>query len=60
MSTLPAPVRTVFEHAFGTANGHVLLIAAPCAAIALVAVLFFREVPLRTTIEGLVELVEQG
>ena len=51
MATLPAPVRAVFEHAFGTATGHVFLIAAPCAAIALVAVLFIREVPLRTTIE---------
>ena len=31
MATLPAPVRAVFEHAFGTATGHVFLIAAPCA-----------------------------
>ncbi len=60
MATLPAPVRTVFEHAFGTATGHVFLIAAPCAAIALVAVLFIREVPLRTTIERQDELVDQG
>jgi EmrB/QacA subfamily drug resistance transporter len=57
MSTLPGPVRAVFEHAFGTATGHVFLIAAPCAAIALVAVLFIREVPLRTTIERQDELV---
>jgi len=57
MATLPAPVRAVFEHAFGTATGHVFLIAAPCAAIALVAVLFIREVPLRTTIERQDELV---
>jgi hypothetical protein len=35
----------------------VFLIAAPCAAIALVAVLFIREVPLRTTIERQDELV---
>jgi len=56
MSTLPAPIRTVFEHAFGQATGHVFLIAAPCAAIALVAVLFIREVPLRTTIERQDEL----
>jgi EmrB/QacA subfamily drug resistance transporter len=51
MSTLPGPVRAVFESAFGDATGRVFLIAAPCAAIALVAVLFIREVPLRTTIE---------
>jgi Na+/melibiose symporter-like transporter len=51
MSTLPAPVRAVFEAAFGDATGHIFLIATPCAAIALIAVLFIREVPLRTTIE---------
>ena len=51
MASLPAPVRTVFETAFGDATGHLFLIAVPFAAIALVAVLFIREVPLRTTIE---------
>jgi hypothetical protein len=51
MATLPAPVRAVFEAAFGDATGRVFLIAAPCAAVALIAVLFIREVPLRTTIE---------
>jgi EmrB/QacA subfamily drug resistance transporter len=51
MSTLPAPVRAVFESAFGDATGQLFLIAAPCALIALIAVLFIREVPLRTTIE---------
>jgi predicted MFS family arabinose efflux permease len=51
MSTLPAPVRAVFEAAFGQATGTVFVIASLCAAAALVAVLFIREVPLRTTIE---------
>ncbi len=51
MATLPAPVRAVFEAAFGDATGHVFLLAAPFALVALVAVLFIREVPLRTTIE---------
>ena len=51
LATLPAPVRAVFQTAFGDATGRVFLIAAPCAAIALVAILFIREVPLRTTIE---------
>ena len=41
----------VFEAAFGDATGRIFLIAAPCAAVALIAVLFIREVPLRTTIE---------
>jgi EmrB/QacA subfamily drug resistance transporter len=58
MSTLPAPVRAVFEAAFGNATGTVFMIAAPCAAVALVAVLFIREVPLRTTIEKDEERVE--
>ena len=51
MATLPAPVRTVFQAAFEDATGHVFLIAVPFAVIALVAVLFIREVPLRTTID---------
>jgi EmrB/QacA subfamily drug resistance transporter len=51
MSKLPQPVRAVFESAFGDATAHLFLIAAPFAVIALLAVLFIREVPLRTTIE---------
>jgi EmrB/QacA subfamily drug resistance transporter len=51
MSTLPQPVRAVFESAFGDATAHLFLIAAPFAVVALLAVLFIREVPLRTTIE---------
>jgi MFS family permease len=57
MSTLPAPVRLVFEHAFGDATGHIFLLATPFAVLALIAVLFIREVPLRTTIEREDELV---
>ncbi|HET9501735.1 MAG TPA: MDR family MFS transporter [Marmoricola sp.] len=51
LASLPVPVRMVFEHAFGAASGHLFLIAAPFAFIALVAVLFIREVPLRTTMD---------
>jgi EmrB/QacA subfamily drug resistance transporter len=50
LSTLPAPVRAVFAHAFGEATGHIFLIAAPVAAVALVSVLFIEEVPLRRTV----------
>jgi MFS family permease len=49
MSTLPEPVRAVFEHAFGTAFGELFLIAVPFALVALVCVLLIREVPLRTS-----------
>lgn len=50
LSALPGPVRAVFEHAFGVASGEVFLVAAPFAFVALVAVLFIKEVPLRTTL----------
>ena len=59
LTTLPAPVRAVFEHAFGASTGELFLIATPFALAALVAVLFIREVPLRTTIGREDELVEE-
>src|SRR3954447_23342477 len=59
LSSLPAPIRTIFEHAFGTSTAELFLVAAPFALAALVAVLFIREVPLRTTIERVDELVEE-
>ncbi|MFC7496448.1 MULTISPECIES: MDR family MFS transporter [unclassified Nocardioides] len=49
MSTLPEPVRAVFEHAFGVAFGELFLVAVPFAVVALVCVLFIKEVPLRTS-----------
>jgi EmrB/QacA subfamily drug resistance transporter len=56
LSSMPAAVRHVFEHAFGTSTADLFLISAPFAFVALVAVLFIREVPLRTTIERADEL----
>jgi EmrB/QacA subfamily drug resistance transporter len=50
LSTLPAAVRALFQQAFGEATGHLFLVAVPFAVVALVCVLFIREVPLRTTI----------
>ena len=50
LTTLPAPVRQLFEQAFGEATGHLFLVAVPFAVLALVCVLFIREVPLRTTV----------
>ncbi len=50
LATLPEPVRAIFEHAFGEATGHIFLVATPVAVLALVCVLFIREVPLRTTV----------
>ncbi len=60
MSTLPAPVREVFQHAFGEATAHIFLYATPVAALALIAVLFIREVPLRRTIQREDELERLG
>jgi MFS family permease len=50
LTTLPAPVREIFEHAFGQATGHLFLVAVPFAVLALGCVLLIREVPLRTTV----------
>jgi len=51
LDQLPAPVRAVYEGAFGEATGHLFLVAAPFALLALICVLFIREVPLRTTLD---------
>ena len=51
LDALPAPVRALYEGAFGEATGHLFLVAAPFALLALVCVLFIREVPLRTTLD---------
>src|SRR5690349_8098843 len=36
LTTLPEPVRALFQHAFGEATGHLFLVALPFAALALV------------------------
>jgi MFS family permease len=48
VSTLPAPVRTVVEQAFGRGIADLFLIAVPLGVVALVAVLLLHEVPLGT------------
>ncbi|MEV4492754.1 MDR family MFS transporter [Micromonospora coxensis] len=44
---LPAPIRAVVEAAYGHGAGDIFLAAAPFGLIALIAVCFIREVPLR-------------
>jgi EmrB/QacA subfamily drug resistance transporter len=51
LGSLPAPIVALYETAFGEATGHLFLVAAPFAFLALVCVLFIREVPLRTTLD---------
>ena len=58
LRTLPAPVREVFESAFGQSFGELFLIAAPFALVALVCVVLIKEVPLRTT--NLEEIAESS
>jgi hypothetical protein len=50
----------VFENAFGDATGHIFWVAVPFAVVALVAVLFIEEVPLRLTIERADELEQRA
>ncbi len=50
LGALPGPWRDLYEHAFGTAVGHIFWVAVPFAILALVCVLFIKEVPLRTTV----------
>ncbi|RZT84245.1 EmrB/QacA subfamily drug resistance transporter [Pseudonocardia sediminis] len=51
LATLPDPVRQIVTEAYGAATAHVFAFAAPLAALALIAILFMRETPLRTTID---------
>ncbi|MFG2060129.1 MDR family MFS transporter [Micromonospora sp. NPDC048871] len=46
VTTLPAPIRAVVESAYGHGAGDIFLAAAPFGLIALIAILFIKEVPL--------------
>jgi hypothetical protein len=48
-ATLPQPVRQIVQDAFGHGIGDVFLAATPFALLALLAVLFVKEVTLQTT-----------
>ncbi|MFI6470409.1 MFS transporter [Streptomyces sp. NPDC050516] len=52
LATLPAPIRTVIESAYGHGVGDVFLYAAPCALLAFFITLFIKEIPLRTHAVG--------
>ncbi|MGK5499895.1 MDR family MFS transporter [Streptomyces sp. URMC 125] len=51
LDALPAPVRTVVESAYGHGVADIYLHAAPVAVLALLLVLFVKEVPLRTVLD---------
>ncbi|MGX1247960.1 MFS family permease [Streptomyces ambofaciens] len=59
MSTLPGPMRTIIEHAYAVATADLFLIATPFAVLALVAVVFIKEKPLKTT-SGMERLAEES
>jgi EmrB/QacA subfamily drug resistance transporter len=48
MDTLPKPIRTLLESAYGHGIADVFLIAAALAAVAFLITLFIKEVPLKT------------
>ncbi|MFC0864117.1 MDR family MFS transporter [Sphaerimonospora cavernae] len=48
LSSLPAPVRTVVEAAYGHGAADLFLYTAPAACLALIAIVFIKEVPLKT------------
>ncbi|MFF2805793.1 MFS transporter [Streptomyces sp. NPDC058000] len=48
LSTLPAPIRSIMEDAYGHGVGDVFLYAAPFALLALIITLFIKEVALRS------------
>ncbi|MBK3568913.1 MFS transporter [Streptomyces sp. MBT62] len=59
MDALPSTVRTWLESAYGHGIADVFLYAAPFALIALVVVMFIKEVPLRTS-GGLAQAAEEA
>ncbi len=59
MHTLPAPLRSIVEHAYGVATADLFLFATPCALLALVTVVFLKEKPLKTT-SGMERLAEES
>ncbi|WP_083649097.1 MDR family MFS transporter [Cellulosimicrobium sp. CUA-896] len=58
VSTLPGPVRDLVERAYGDGIADIFLVAVPLALVALVAVVFLKEVPLGTK-TGLQERLER-
>ncbi|MEV6757105.1 MDR family MFS transporter [Streptomyces sp. NPDC051214] len=59
MTTLPAPMREIVEHAYGVATGDLFLVATPFALLALIAVLFIKEKPLKNT-SGMERLAQES
>jgi EmrB/QacA subfamily drug resistance transporter len=50
LAALPAPIRNIVRQSYGDATGHIFVLSAVVAVVALVCVVFIHEVPLRTTV----------
>jgi MFS family permease len=55
---LPPQLAELVRQAYGDATGRIFLIAAACAVVSLIAVLFIKEAPLRRTVAKLDEPIE--
>jgi EmrB/QacA subfamily drug resistance transporter len=51
LNELPAPVRAIVRQSYGDATGRIFVISAIVAAVALLCVIFIKEVPLRTSVK---------
>lgn len=49
LATLPEPVRQLVQGSYGIATADIFLVATPVALLALLAIMFITEVPLRTS-----------
>ncbi|MFP3714626.1 MDR family MFS transporter [Puerhibacterium sp. TATVAM-FAB25] len=58
LSQVPAPVRTIIQDAYAHGIGEIFLIAVPMAVVALVCVIFLKEIPLGTR-SGVEQLLEE-
>lgn len=58
LKDMPPAVAQVVRAAYGDATGHIFLVAAVFGLISLLAVLFVKEVPLRTTVAASDEVAE--
>jgi EmrB/QacA subfamily drug resistance transporter len=62
VSTLPEPIKTIVESSYGEGIADLFLIAAPLGLVALLAVIFLKEVPLgqRSGVEQLLDQEQTG
>ncbi|WP_370617957.1 MFS transporter [Mumia qirimensis] len=59
LAHMPAPIADLVRTSYGDATGEIFVVAAAVAVVALIAVLFIKEVPLRTTVRK-TDVVEES